>query len=238
MQYQRIRPAQFVSRPNRFIAHCTLADGTPVTAHVKNTGRCAELLVPGARVYLEYSANPTRKTPCDLVAVEKKTPQGTLLINMDSAAPNAAAGEWLAAGGLGPLEQLRPEYRLGDSRFDFYAVQNGHPVLVEVKGCTLEADGFARFPDAPTQRGVKHLQELAHYARQGWRCCALFVIQMKGIHGFGPNWNTHPAFGEAMQAAQAAGVELYAVDCRVTPQTMTIDLPVPICLHRPKTPTL
>ena len=181
-------------------------------------------------MWLEYSPNSARKTPCDLVAVEKATPRGPLLINMDSAAPNAAAGEWLAAGGLGPLEQLRAEYRLGDSRFDFYARQNGRPVLVEVKGCTLEADGFACFPDAPTLRGVKHLQELTAYAQQGWRCCALFVIQMKGMHAFGPNWATHPAFGQAMQQARAAGVELHAVDCIVTPTTMTIDAPVPIVL--------
>lgn len=231
MQYRDVRPARFVARPNRFIAHCVLEDDTPVTAHVKNTGRCAELLVPGARVWLEYSANPARKTPCDLVAVEKPTPRGPLLINMDSAAPNAAAGEWLAAGGLGPLDALRPEYTLGGSRFDFYAEQNGRPMLVEVKGCTLENDGFARFPDAPTQRGVKHLQELAHYAQQGWRCCALFVIQMKGVHAFGPNWATHPAFGQAMRQAQAAGVELHAVECCVTPRGMTIDAPVPVVLE-------
>lgn len=234
MQYHSIRPARFLSRPNRFIAHCVLDDGTPVIAHVKNTGRCAELLIPGVRVYLEYSPNPARKTPCDLVAVEKKTSNGTLLINMDSAAPNAAAGEWLAAGGLGRLDVLRPEYRLGDSRFDFYAEQNGRSLLVEVKGCTLETDGFARFPDAPTLRGVKHLQELARYAQQGWRCCALFLIQMKGVHSFGPNWTTHPAFGEAMQQAQNAGVELVALDCIVTPHGMTADAPVSILLDKPE----
>ena len=132
MRYHDIRPAVFQARPNRFVAQVTLPDGTPVRAHVKNTGRCAELLVPGAKVYLEYAANPRRATPCDLVAVEKPTPRGTLLVNMDSAAPNAAAGEWLAAGGLGPLQDLRAEQTFGDSRFDFAARQGDRPVLVEV----------------------------------------------------------------------------------------------------------
>lgn len=219
MQYHDIRRAIFAARPNRFIAQVTLPDGTPVHAHVKNTGRCAELLVPGAAVYLEYSDSPARSTPCDLVAVQK----GELLINMDSAAPNKAAREWLAAGGLGELDLLRPEYTLGDSRFDFYAEQQGRPVLVEVKGCTLEQDGVARFPDAPTQRGLKHVRELTAYARQGWRCCVLIVIQMKGVHRFEPNWETHADFGRALQEAAAAGVEVRAMDCIVTPETMQID---------------
>lgn len=219
MQYHNIRRAAFLARPNRFIAQAVLPDGTPVRAHVKNTGRCAELLVPGAAVYLEYSDNPARSTPCDLVAVEK----GPLLINMDSAAPNKAAQEWLAAGGLGALDFLRPEYTLGNSRFDFYAEQQGRPLLVEVKGCTLEQDGVAQFPDAPTQRGLKHVQELTALAKQGWRCCVLIVIQMKGVHRFRPNWETHTAFGRALQEAAAAGVEVRAVDCIVTPETMRID---------------
>lgn len=228
MRYRDIRRAVFRARPNRFIAQVTLPDGTPVRAHVKNTGRCAELLVPGATVYLEYAQNPARSTPCDLVAVEK----GGLLINMDSAAPNRAAGEWLAAGGLGPVEGLRPEYRLGDSRFDFYAEQQGKPMLVEVKGCTLEQGGVARFPDAPTQRGLKHVRELTGYAARGWRCCVLLVIQMKGVREFRPNWTTHAAFGEALREAAAAGVEVRAVDCLVTPDTMKIDRDVPVRLDR------
>lgn len=227
MQYQDIRRASFAARPNRFIAQVTLPDGTPVRAHVKNTGRCAELLVPGAAVYLEYSSNPARSTPCDLVAVEK----GNLLINMDSAAPNKAAQEWLAAGGLGQLDFLKPEYTLGDSRFDFYAQQQGRPLLVEVKGCTLEQAGVAKFPDAPTQRGLKHVRELAAYARQGWRCCVLVVVQMKGVYKFMPNWQTHAAFGRALQEAAAAGVEVRAVDCLVTPDTIQIDQPVPVDLE-------
>ena len=233
MNYHCIRPARFLTRPNRFIAEVMPDTGGTVRAHVKNTGRCAELLVPGARVYLEYSENPQRKTPCDLVAVEKRTPAGPLLINMDSGAPNAAAGEWLAAGGLGQVEELRAEYRLGDSRFDFYARQAGRPMLVEVKGCTLETDGFARFPDAPTERGLRHVRELTALAGRGWRCCVLIEIQMKGVHTFGPNWDTHAAFGEALQAAAAAGVEIRAMDCLVTPGSMRIDRPVPVLLERP-----
>ena len=163
MQYSHIEPATFLARPNRFVA-TVRGKGEPFAVHVKNTGRCAELLVPGARVYLERSENPARKTPCDLVAVEK----GSLLVNMDSAAPNAAAKEWLAAGGLGPLGALRAEYKLGDSRFDFYAEQAGQKMLVEVKGCTLETEGYARFPDAPTLRGLKHVNELAALAGQGF----------------------------------------------------------------------
>ena len=230
MEYHDIREAVFVSRPNRFIANVTLPDGTPVRAHVKNTGRCAELLVPGARVWLEYSPNPARSTPCDLVAVQK----GELLINMDSAAPNTAAGEWLAAGGLGPVEGLRPEYKLGESRFDFYAMQQGRPLLVEVKGCTLEQGGVARFPDAPTLRGLKHVRELTRLAGEGYRCCVFIVIQMKGIHTFCPNWQTHRDFGLALRQAADAGVEVRAVDCRVTPSSMTVDAPVPVNLALPE----
>ncbi|MBQ8647819.1 MAG: DNA/RNA nuclease SfsA [Oscillospiraceae bacterium] len=232
MQYRQVIPARFIARPNRFVAHTETADG-PVTVHVKNTGRCAELLRPGATVWLTPGENPARKTPYDLIAVEKPTDRGTLLINMDSAAPNAAAGEWLAAGGLGPLTELRAEYRMGASRFDFYARSAGTPMLVEVKGCTLEENGLARFPDAPTQRGLKHVQELTALAQQGWRCAVLIVIQMKDVHSFAPNWDTHPAFGHALAAAQAAGVEIHAVDCLVTPDSVTIDAPVPVYLDAP-----
>ncbi|MGN0984807.1 MAG: DNA/RNA nuclease SfsA [Gemmiger sp.] len=231
MQYNRIRPAVFQSRPNRFIAWVTLPDGTPVRAHVKNTGRCAELLVPGAAVWLEYSNNPRRSTPCDLVAVEKAMPGAPRLINMDSTAPNRVAAEWLAAGGLGELEGLRAEYTLGDSRFDFYARQKGRPLLVEVKGCTLEENGVALFPDAPTLRGLKHVQELTACARQGWRCCVLVVIQMKPVRLFRPNWVTQPAFGQALREAVDAGVEVRAMDCLVTPHSLTIDAPVPVSLQ-------
>ena len=223
MYYLDVRPARFVSRPNRFVARVE-QEGRIFAAHVKNTGRCAELLLPGARVYLEYSRNPARKTPCDLIAVEKERPGlPPLLINMDSAAPNAVAAEWLAAGGLGPLEGLRPEYPLGDSRFDFYAEERGRPVLIEVKGCTLERDGVALFPDAPTLRGLKHVRELTALARRGWRCCVLFVIQMKGPRRFAPNRATQPAFAQALQDAAAAGVEVLARDCLVAPDALRID---------------
>lgn len=266
MQYHDIRPARFMARPNRFIA-LVWREGTLERVHVKNTGRCAELLRPGVRVWLEYSTNPARSTPCDLVCVEKRLPpQDTrpgsiaaealpavsctdtdgrawtapavpagpaLLINMDSAAPNAAAAEWLAAGGLGTLQNIRPECTVGDSRFDFCAQQDGRPVAVEVKGCTLEMNGHARFPDAPTQRGVKHLQGLAALAAQGWRAVLLVVIQMKGVHTFSPNWATHAAFGEALVQAAAAGVEIHALDCRVMPRSMALDAPVGCDLHRP-----
>ena len=234
MQYHQIQRAVFHARPNRFLAEVSLPDGTPVRAHVRNTGRCAELLVPGARVFLEYSKNPNRRTPCDLVAVEKAVAGGTRLINMDSSAPNQVVGEWLAAGGLGPVEQLRAEYTLGDSRFDFCAVRNGRPLLVEVKGCTLEEDGVARFPDAPTLRGLKHVRELTARAQQGWDCCVLVVIQMKGVTRFCPNWATQPAFGTALAEAAAAGVEVRAMDCRVTPDALFLDAPVPVDLTPPQ----
>ena len=233
MQYHHIQQAVFLQRPNRFVARVQLPDGSELRAHVKNTGRCAELLVPGATVYLEYSARPGRATPCDLVAVEKVTPRGRLLINMDSAAPNAAAGEWLAAGGLGPLQQLRAEQTVGDSRFDFAAMQQDRRVLVEVKGCTLEQDGVARFPDAPTLRGLKHVRELTGFARQGWRCCVLVVIQMTGVQRFCPNWDTHREFGLALREAADAGVEVRAMDCLVTPDSMVLGAPVPVDLSPP-----
>lgn len=222
MQYKHIKQAKFISRPNRFIAKVE-CEGEILTAHVKNTGRCRELLVENATVYLEFSDNPARKTPCDLVAVEKVTPRGTILINMDSAAPNAAAGQWLKAGGLGELENLRAEKTVGESRFDFYAEQNGIPVYIEVKGCTLENDGLAMFPDAPTQRGLRHVRHLTKLKQGGARCIVLIVIQMKGMHTFSPNWDTHAEFGEALREAKENGVEIYAVDCTVTPETMTMD---------------
>ena len=229
MTYGQVSKATFLSRPNRFTALVRLG-GAQAAAHVKNTGRCAELLVPGAPVYLAKAENPARKTGWDLVAVEK----GPLLINMDSAAPNKAAGEWLAAGGLGQLEGLHPEYTVGDSRFDFYALRGGKPLLVEVKGCTLETDGIAAFPDAPPLRGLKHVRELTALAAEGWQCCVLVVVQMKGVRLFRPNWATQPAFGKALAESRAAGVQLLAMDCLVTPDSMVLDAPVPIDLTPPE----
>ena len=229
MQYSAIVPARFLSRPNRFVAQVEL-DGTVIFAHVKNTGRCAELLRPGCTVYLQPAENPARKTPYDLIAVDKNG----LLINMDSAAPNRAVAEWLAAGGIGPLDELRPEYKVGKSRFDFYARRAEEKILMEVKGCTLEENGYARFPDAPTLRGVKHVEELTMLAGQGWRCYVMILLQMEGMKQFSPNWATHPAFGFALGRAAAEGVTVLAYDCRVTPSTLTVNQPVPMDLTPPK----
>ena len=236
MRYSNIREATFLRRLNRFVAEAEI-DGAPERIHVKNTGRCAELLVPGNRVYLEGSGNPARRTRFDLIAVEKRLPDGgTRLVNMDSMAPNRAAAEWLQAGGLGALEQLRAEVTVGDSRFDFAAEQRGRPVYIEVKGCTLEVDGVARFPDAPTERGVKHVHGLTALAAQGCRCAVLIVIQMKGVHRFEPNWATHPAFGAALLQAREAGVEIVAMDCIVRPGFVEIDRPIEIDLTRKDIP--
>lgn len=229
MRYDAVVPGVFLARPNRFVAMVDI-EGRPTACHVKNTGRCAELLVPGAPVYL--AACPpgcARKTQYDLVAVRK----GPLLINMDSQAPNRAFGEFLRAGrlpGLEAPESVRAECQWGNSRFDFFALQGERRVLLEVKGVTLEQDGLALFPDAPTLRGVKHLRELAGAAAAGYEACAVFVIQMKGPRSFAPNRRTHPAFADALCAARDAGVRLLAYDCRITPDSMALDRPVPILL--------
>ena len=223
--------AVFLRRLNRFAA-LALLDGDEIIAHVKNTGRCAELLVPGAAIWLLPAGNPDRRTAWDLIAVEKPLPGGgTRLVNLDSAAPNRAAAEWLAAGGIGALADLRAEVTLGDSRFDFAARQGGRPVVVEVKGCTLETEGVARFPDAPTLRGLKHVRGLTALAEQGRRAVVLIVIQMKGPALFRPNWAAQPAFGEALLEARSAGVEILAMDCRVAPGIVEIDAPVPVSLE-------
>ena len=226
MRYQAIQQARFLARPNRFIAHVDLNGRTEV-CHVKNTGRCRELLTPGAAVYLETSSNPARKTKYDLVAVEK----GDLLINMDAQAPNKVFGEWAAGGGFLPgLTAIRPESAWEDSRFDFLLEDSQGPCFVEVKGVTLEEGGEARFPDAPTERGVKHLRGLQRAAAQGWRAAVFFVIQMKGVTHFRPNDATHPAFGAALREAASHGVEVYARDCLVTPESLVLDAPVPVLL--------
>lgn len=231
MNYENFCTGIFLSRPNRFIAVVEI-DGEEQRVHVKNTGRCRELLQPGNIVYLEKSNNPTRKTAYDLIAVEKQVPGGTRLVNMDSMAPNRAAKEWLEGGGLGEIQNLRAETTIGDSRFDFVGQQDGRRVVIEVKGCTLEEDGIARFPDAPTGRGVKHVRGLTELAGAGERCIILIVIQMKGVHTFRPNWQTHPEFGEALLQAKAAGVEIVAVDCEVRPGFVRIDAPVAVNLAR------
>ena len=226
MQYSHIEEGVFLCRPNRFIAHVALA-GREEVCHVKNTGRCRELLVPGATVYLERSDNPRRKTKYDLVAVQK----GGLLINMDAQAPNRVFQEWAAAGNFLPdVRSIRPESTYGASRFDFRLETGEGSTFVEVKGVTLEEGGEARFPDAPTERGVKHLRELQRAAAEGYGAAVFFVIQMKGVSHFRPNDATHPAFGQALREAAAVGVRVCAYDCLVTPDTLTIGQPVPVVL--------
>ena len=230
MTYSQVIPARFIRRINRFLA-AVLVDGREEIVHVKNTGRCRELLVQDGVVWLAKSDNPARKTVYDLVAVEKQRENGTsLLINMDSQAPNAAVARWLAGGLFSSKAVVRREVTHGDSRFDFY-VEDGHRrVFVEVKGVTLEQDGVAAFPDAPTERGLKHLHGLISCLDEGFEAIVLFVIQMKSVHLMRPNDKTHKAFGDALRQAAKAGVQVLAVDCVVTPMSMTIDSPVSIQL--------
>ena len=226
MTYPNSIPARFLSRPNRFVAQVEL-DGVETSVHVKNTGRCRELLVPGARVWLVKSDNPSRKTAYDLVAVEK----GDRLINMDSQAPNAVFGEWAQAGCFVPgLTLLKPEYKHGDSRFEFYWEAGDRKGFVEVKGVTLEQNGAVYFPDAPTQRGIKHLHGLTTCLDEGYEAAVCFVIQMEQADFFSPNDETHPAFGEALRQAHAAGVRVLALSCSVTPDSLSISAPVPVRL--------
>ena len=225
MNYENMVAGTFISRPNRFIAHIEIG-GKKQICHVKNTGRCRELLTPGTQVWCQEFDSPTRKTKFDLIAVQK----GSRLINMDSQAPNKAAYEWLASGGLATIENLRAESFHGDSRFDFSFTKDGTPCLLEVKGVTLEHDGVCAFPDAPTARGVKHLQGLTRAAQDGIGAYVLFVIQMADVKYLHPNDATDPAFGEALRQAANAGVKLLAMDCAVTPDTMTLRKPVLIRL--------
>lgn len=227
MKYRNITKGKFLSRPNRFIAQVEL-QGQVETVHVKNTGRCRELLIPGVEVILEKSDNPSRKTGYDLIAVNKK---GNW-INMDSQIPNKAAEEWLMKGELFPEEiTVHREKTYGNSRFDLYVESPCRKAFLEVKGVTLEEDGIARFPDAPTKRGVKHIQELIHCLENGYEAYLLFVIQMKGIQRFEPNWKTHPQLGEALIQAREAGVKLLAYDCLVTEDSIVVENPVPILLE-------
>ena len=225
MEYANMRPGKFLARPNRFIAHIEIDDSVQV-CHVKNTGRCKELLVPGCTVWCQESSKPERKTKFDLIAVQK----GDRLINMDSQAPNAAAKEWLERGGLGEIENLKAEVFRGDSRFDFAFCKGGIQCFLEVKGVTLETDGICAFPDAPTQRGVKHLEGLTQLCKAGFGAYVLFVIQMEDVRYLHPNQVTDPAFAKALREAAAAGVQVLAMDCTVTPGTMIINDPVEVRL--------
>ena len=217
MQYAKMVEGTFLARPNRFIAHIEI-DGNVEVCHVKNTGRCRELLPVGAKVWCLDAASPSRKTRYDLITVRK----GERLINMDSQAPNTAAKEWLLAGGLGKIENLKAEAKHGDSRFDFSFTKDGRPCFLEVKGVTLENDGVCAFPDAPTQRGAKHLRELTKLAQEGYGAYVLFVIQMEGVKYLHPNDLTDKPFGEALREAKNAGVEIMAYDCKITVNTMDI----------------
>lgn len=217
MKYGKMVAGRFLARPNRFIAHVEI-DGREEICHVKNTGRCRELLPAGAKVWCEVSQNPARKTKFDLITVQK----GHRLINMDSQAPNLAVKEWLLSGGLGPIENLRPETVHGGSRFDFSFTKDGRPCLLEVKGVTLENDGVCAFPDAPTQRGARHLRELTRAVQAGFDAYVLFVIQMSDVKYLHPNDATDPDFGAALRQAKSAGVQVMAVDCLVEQDGMTI----------------
>lgn len=225
MNYSNMVLGIFHSRPNRFIARVEI-NGQDTVCHVKNTGRCRELLTPGTKVWCQLSNNPNRKTKYDLICVQK----GCRLINMDSQAPNKAAEEWLLSGGMGSLRNLRPETVRGDSRFDFSFMRDGRQCFMEVKGVTLEQDGICAFPDAPTARGVKHLNGLIQAAQEGLGAYILFVIQMSDVTYLHPNDTTDPAFGEALRRAAAAGVEILAMDCHVTEDSMRIRKPVEIRL--------
>lgn len=226
MRYENICLGRFISRPNRFVAHVLLNDET-VVCHVKNTGRCRELFVPGAIVALTKSANPQRKTAYDLIAIYK----GDKLINIDSQAPNRVFHEWVRSGGfLEGVTRIRPETFYGQSRLDFYLEAGEKKILAEIKGVTLEEEGKARFPDAPTIRGVRHLKELTAAAAQGYACYVVFVIQMKDIISFSPNDDTDPAFGQALREAAANKVNVLAYDCRVGEDMLEINGPVPVLL--------
>jgi len=218
MQYSNIQRVTFLSRPNRFIAHIEV-DGREEVCHVKNTGRCRELLTDRATIYVEYNDDPKRKTKYSLIAVEK----GGLLINMDSQAPNKVVGEWLLEKEpFGKVKLLKPECTYGSSRFDFYLETEVDKMFIEVKGVTLEEDGVVRFPDAPTERGVKHLQELCSCVEAGYKAAVIFVVQMEGMKYFEPNDKTHPQFGEALRQARKAGVQVLAYECQVTPSSLVI----------------
>ena len=226
MKYKKVVEGRFISRPNRFIAYVEI-DGKAETVHVKNTGRCKELLTDNATVYLSVSDNPQRKTKYDLIAVKK----GELLINMDSQIPNDVCEKWLKKGILfSDKAIIKREYTYKKSRFDFYIEDGDRKAFLEVKGCTFEKNGVAMFPDAPTERGVKHIKELVKSVKEGYEAYVLFVIQMKGIYEFLPNDETHKAFGDALREAVENGVKIIAMDCEILPDSIEIKDPVKVQL--------
>ncbi|MCK9312725.1 MAG: DNA/RNA nuclease SfsA [Methanocorpusculum sp.] len=226
MKYKNIQKARFIERPNRFIARVEL-DGHVQVCHVKNTGRCQELLIPGRVVYLEESSNPNRKTKYDLVVVEKDK----VLVNIDSQAPNKVVKEWLEAGGLYPHSVLvYPEMKHGNSRLDFYIEDKGRKAFIEVKGVTLEDGGVAAFPDAPTERGIKHINHLIDVIKEGYEAYLVFVIQFKPVKYFISNDVMHREFGQALREAVAAGVHVLAYDCMVTQDSLQLDQTVQVRL--------
>lgn len=228
MRYDNIHKGKFLSRPNRFIANVEI-DGKAEVCHVKNTGRCKELLIEGCTVWLEHSDSESRKTAFDLVAVEK----GDRLINMDSQAPNKAVGEWLREKmPFGESFSVYPEKKYGNSRFDFYLESQDRKIFMEVKGCTLEKDGVVLFPDAPTLRGVKHIEELSHCLDEGYEAYIMILVQMSDVKYFTPNYDTHPEFGEALERASRKGVKILCYDCNVTHDSMTVGKPVKVKLGR------
>ena len=231
MKYQNMVKATFIERPNRFIAYCDVA-GEAIKVHVKNTGRCKELLEPGSTVYWEKAINPNRKTPYSLIAVEK----GDLLINMDSQVPNAVVEEALKSGMItlpnleGPITKIKREQTYGQSRFDFYGEAGIEKFFIEVKGCTLEEHGVVRFPDAPTERGVKHLEELIGAKEAGYKAYVIFVVQMEKALYFTPHKERHPAFAETLKKAAQSGVGVLAYTCKVTPESLEIVAPLEVRL--------
>lgn len=219
MKYNKTVKAKFIERPNRFVAK-VLLEGEEIYCHVKNTGRCRELLVPGATVWLEDSENPNRKYRYSLVTVQK----GERLVNMDSQAPNKAVGEWLSGGGLfKDIHLLKPESKYGTSRFDFYCEYEEKKAYIEVKGVTLENDNIVSFPDAPTERGARHVKELAECIKDGFEAYIIFVVQMKNVLYFRPNEVNDPAFAAALKDAEKQGVKILAVDCSVDEKSMKIE---------------
>lgn len=232
MKYENIVTGIFLERPNRFIAMAEV-DGKTEKCHVKNTGRCKEILVPGAELYLQDhwidgKADSKRKTRYDVIAVKK----GNQIVNMDSQVPNKAVAQWLAEGNLFSRNAvIRPEQKYGNSRFDLYIEDGDRRAFMEIKGVTLEADGIARFPDAPTQRGVKHVQELCQCRKDGYEAYIFFLIQMKGVHRLEPNWRTHEAFGKALMEAQDCGVQILACDSVVTEDSIVVGDPVEVSLE-------